>query len=85
MTILHQYAVVDNTTEQVIGKYVGVKPPKMQNIPYIMVKTDSTGTHTTEGIAFLSKAQKFWNEVSDPLYLVSPEQSRTTIVLEGFI
>jgi hypothetical protein len=23
MTILHQYAVVDNTTEQVIGKYVG--------------------------------------------------------------
>lgn len=84
MTILHQYAVVDNTTEQVIGKYVGVKPPKMQNIPYKLVKTTSTGTTMQMGTAFLSKAQKFWNEVADPLYLVSPEQLRTTLVLEGF-
>ncbi|EBS4516584.1 hypothetical protein DQT32_04145 [Salmonella enterica subsp. enterica serovar Braenderup] len=84
--MIHEYAVVDNTTEQVIGKYVGVvKPPKMQNIPYKLVKTTNTGTTMQTGTAFLSKAQKFWNEVSDPLYLVSPEQLRTTLKLEGFV
>lgn len=83
MTIVHEYAVVDNTTEQVIGKYVGTKPSKMQNIPYTWMKTTSTGTTTKQGTAFLSKAQKFWNVVSDPLYLVSPEQNRTSLALEG--
>lgn len=86
MTMIHEYAVVDNATEQVIGKYLGLgtKPPKMQNIPYTLMKTTNTGTTTQQGTAFLSKAQKFWNEVSDPLYFVSPEQMRTTLVLEGF-
>lgn len=82
MTIVHEYAVVDNTTEQVIGKYVGTKPSKMKNIPYTLMKTTSTGSTTQQGTAFLTKAQKFWNVVSDPLYLVSPEQNRTTLSLE---
>lgn len=82
MTIIHQYAVVDTTTEQVIGKYVGSKPSKMQNISYTLIKTCSTGTTTKQGISFLSKAEKFWDEVADPLYLVSPEQNRTMLLLE---
>jgi hypothetical protein len=86
MSIIHQYAVVDNATNKVIGKYIRpFAPPKMQNIQYTMIKTDSTGTHTTEGTAFLSKAQKFWDEVSDPFYSTSPEQLRTTLMMEGFV
>ncbi|AQW89039.1 hypothetical protein FDH34_gp406 [Serratia phage BF] len=86
MTIIYQYAIVDTITEEVIGKYTRpFAPPKMQNIPYVLMVTNSHNTSYVEGTAFLSKAVKFWNVVSDPLYSTTPEQNRTSLKLEGFI
>lgn len=83
MSIIHQYAVVDNSTEQVIGKFVRpFAPPKMQNINYVLTLADGT---EVKGKAFLSKAVKYWDVVKDPLYSVQPEQRQVELKLEGFI
>ena len=83
MTIIHMYAVVDNDTNQVVGKMVRPSaPPKMQNINYTLTLPDGT---EVQGKAFLSKAVKFWNEVKDPLYLVQPGIEKIVLKLEGFI
>jgi hypothetical protein len=66
MSTVHQYAIVDEATSQVIGKYVSIQPPaKMRNVPYaLMDGEDIKGT----GKAFLSRSLKYWNEVKHPLY-----------------
>lgn len=82
MTIIHMYAVVDNETNQVLGKFVRpFAPPKMQNINYTLTLPDGT---EVQGTAFLSKAQKFWTSVQDPLYSAVTVR-HIDLVLEGFI
>lgn len=72
--MIHQYAIVDSKTLKVPGKHVSPFPPsKMANIPY-QVRIPDTDTVLEECICFLSKAQKYWDVVKDPLYLVSGEQ-----------
>jgi len=72
--MIHQYAMVDAKTLQVIGKHVSSLPPrKMANIQY-QVEDIDTNEVLSEGTCFLSTAQKYWNEVKDPLYLVTGEQ-----------
>lgn len=88
MTIVHQYAIVDNDTNEVIGKYVRpFQPPKMQNIPYVMTTTnpEDDSEISITGTAFLSKAVKYWEVVKNPLYLVTAQQININIKLEGFI
>lgn len=65
--MIYQYAIVDEESEEVIGKYVNtVKPFKMRNVIYTLKSPD--GEVLAEGKAFLSKAEKFWDKVKDPLY-----------------
>ena len=75
--MLYQYAIVDEESEEVIGKYVNtLKPFKMRNIAYTLKSPD--GTVLSEGKAFLSRSMKFWNEVKDPLY--SANQKNNLII-----
>lgn len=72
--MIHQYAMVDTNSLQVIGKHVSRLPPKkMANIEYQIEDLD-TGKVLSEGKCFLSTAQKYWNVVKDPLYLVTGDQ-----------
>lgn len=72
--MIHEYAIVDSSTLKVIGKHVSpLAPTKMTNINY-QIRIPDTSTVLEEGTCFLSKAQKYWNEVKDPLYLVTSEQ-----------
>lgn len=72
--MIHQYAIVDSSTLEVVGKHVSpLAPKKMANIPY-QVRIPDTDTVLSEGTCFLSKAQKYWDVVKDPLYLVTGEQ-----------
>lgn len=83
MTIINMYAVVDEETDQVIGKkVVPFLPHKLQNLNYTLTLPDGT---EVQGKAFLSKAVKYWHEVKDPLYLVSPGIEKLDLKLEGFI
>lgn len=75
--MLYQYAIVDEQTEKVIGKYVNtVKPFKMRNISYTLKSPDDVVL--SQGKAFLSKAEKFWDKVKDPLY--SSKQKNNLII-----
>ncbi len=72
--MIHQYAIVDSKSLEVVGKHVSrLHPKKMAIIPYQVEDLD-TGKVLSEGTAFLSSAQKYWNVVKDPLYLVTGEQ-----------
>ena len=72
--MIHQYAIVDSKTLKVVGKHVSpFQPSKMANIPY-QVRIPDTDKVLEEGTCFLSKAQKYWDVVKDPLYLVTGEQ-----------
>ncbi len=69
--MIHEYAMVDASTLKVIGKHVSpIAPKKMVNIPYKVLDI-STKKPISEGTCFLSRSQKYWNEVKDPLYLVT--------------
>lgn len=79
--MIYQYAVVDEDTNQVVGKKVTCTQPKtMRNIDYTLTLPD--GTEVT-GKAFLSKAVRFWDMVKDPLYLVQPGIEEIELKLEG--
>jgi len=75
---INQFAVVDDETHQVIGKYVSTfMPTTMANINYTLTLPDGT---EVKGTAFFSKAVKYWNEVKSTLYSV--ENGREHIELE---
>ncbi len=79
--MIHQYAVVDADTLQVIGKEVSpIRPRKMADIDYTLTLPDGT---EVQGKAFLSKAVKYWEVVSDPGYLVQPGVQEVVLVLGG--
>ncbi|AMM44086.1 hypothetical protein FDG95_gp456 [Pectobacterium phage vB_PcaM_CBB] len=75
--MIYQYAIVDEESEEVIGKYVNtVKPFKMRNVIYTLKSPD--GEVLSQGKAFLSRAEKFWDQVKDPLY--SANQKNNLII-----
>jgi len=79
--MIYQYAVVDEDTNQVVGKKVTcTQPQQLRNIDYTLTLPD--GTEVT-GKAFLSKAVRFWDMVKDPLYLVKPGIDNIIVKLEG--
>jgi hypothetical protein len=76
--IVHEFAVVDDETFQVIGKYISTfSPSSMVNINYKLTLPDDT---EVTGTAFLSKSGKYWNEVKSTLYLV--ENGREHLQME---
>ncbi|AFC21961.1 hypothetical protein GAP32_502 [Cronobacter phage vB_CsaM_GAP32] len=77
--MIYQYAIVDEESEEVIGKYVNtIKPFKMRNIEYTLKSPD--GEILAHGKAFLSRTQRFWDEVKDPLFSAKLENN---LVIEG--
>ncbi|WNA15687.1 hypothetical protein XaC1_44 [Xanthomonas phage XaC1] len=66
MSTIHQYAIVDEETDLVIGKYVSTQAPaKMRNIPYAIMDINDV---KSTGKAFLSRSVKYWDQVKHPLY-----------------
>lgn len=75
--MLYQYAIVDEESEEVVGKYVNtVKPFKMRNVVYTL--KSPSGEVLAQGKAFLTRAEKFWDEVKDPLY--SSKQKNNLVI-----
>ncbi len=73
--MIHEYAMVDASTLEVIGKHVSpIAPKKMVNIPYKVLDQKTRNT-LSEGTCFLSRSQKYWNVVKDPLYLVTVQDN----------
>ena len=64
--MIYEYAIVDNITDEVIGKYSNtVKPFRNKDIAYSLQRPDGT---VLKGTAFLSKAPEYWEEVRDRNY-----------------
>lgn len=79
--MIYSYAVVDEETNQVVGKKITrTHLPSVRNISYTLTLPDGT---EVVGKAFLSTTKRFMDEVSDPLYFVHPGIEDIELKLEG--